>query len=251
MRQWQGKGPGPQPFSLARAMAGGASSPPADPLAALYGVGMGQIPLHLAPEDAVLDGGGNVLTVPNRGGAGAAFGATSTGTGMTRANGRLQIPAEVWLTLANHADIVGTRFFFVAALPAGMANDAVRFLGNTAVNLARIRALAGEVLFQRNGVNLTLAGVSPGSALHLFEIEIISGGTSRLFVDGAQASSAATPATFTDFLVNRVFAGPSVPSFTGQAGDVLSVITDGTLARDPTMLTVRQTLAAKHGVALA
>ncbi|MDO5705983.1 MAG: hypothetical protein Q4G49_13080 [Paracoccus sp. (in: a-proteobacteria)] len=53
---------------------GPADKAPLYPLAACYGVGLGQAPLRLDPLDAVLGGSGNVASIPNKRGAGAGIG---------------------------------------------------------------------------------------------------------------------------------------------------------------------------------
>lgn len=230
---------------------------PAPTLSAYYGTGMGQVPLHLNPSDAVMSGA-DVASIPNSGGAGAAFNATATTTGITRSGNLLTVPStSVWLNLANAADLVGTRMFFVAALAAGLTG-AINFTGRSEASVdggrANIRWDITNSRFQLQRYNGTafdsalLPGSGPlGAALHLIELEV-AGGTARLFVDGVALGTAAV--AWPNLLSDRIFAGHSAPFFTGQAGDVLSVITDGTPARDATMLAVRQIIAAKHGIAI-
>lgn len=226
-------------------------------LSAYYGTGMGQVPMHLAPSAAVMNGA-DVVSIPNSGGAGAVFNATATGAGITRAGNLLTVPAtNVWLTLANPADLVGTRLFFVAALTDGLTG-AINFTGRSEASVdggrANIRWDITNSRFQLQRYNGTafdsalLPGSGPlGAALHLIELEV-AGGTARLFVDGVALGTAAV--AWPNLLSDRIFAGHSVPFFTGQAGDVLSVITDGTPARDATMLSIRQFLATKHGITI-
>lgn len=220
----------------------------ADPIAGFYGTGMGQIPLHLRAEDAVLDGGGNVTTVENRGGAGAMFNATATATGMTRTGKLLIVPTTAYLSIANPADLVGVRMFFVAQADAAMYRYA-RILGNTSPqNLTRVDKDTGQFLMQRAGVSVSLAGTGPiGVSLRLYEIEI-AGGQAKLIVDGVQLSQGAC--SFTDFTINMIGAAFDSVGFSGGLGDLISVITDGTAARDGTMMDVRRALAAKHGITL-
>ena len=232
---------------------------PADPFADLYGTGMGQMPMLYVPEDAVLDGTGNVVSIANRGGASAAFAATATGTGITRTGNLLTVPAtNTWLALANPADLIGTRLFMVAAVdPAatGIINFAGRFGAEAAGERSNVRwDLANNrfMIQRRNAAAawdiLTLNGTALGSALHLLEIEF-AGGTSRLWIDGALQSSMAN--AWPDLRVDRIFAGTLTPFFLGTAGIVGTVITDGTPALDPVMLRVRQTLAGRYWITLA
>ena len=221
----------------------------ADPIAGLYGTGMGQIPLHLRAEDAALDGSGNVTGITNRGGAGPLFNATASATGMTRTGNLLMLPQTSYLTLQNPADLGGTRLFFVAKPDVAMDRYA-RILGNAnPQNLIRPDKETGQFMLQRAGVAVYLAGSgSPiGTDPHLYEIEI-AGGQAKLIVDGVQLSQVAC--AWTDFTVTMIGAAFSGAGYLGGLGDPLSVITDGTPSRDGTMLDVRRALAAKHGITL-
>ena len=233
-------------------------APVPDPFAAYYGTGVEQIPLHLLPEDSVLDGDGNVVSIANRGGAGAAFNATASTTGITRTGVRLVVPTTgVYLGLANPADLVGTRLFMVTALDAsatGLINFAGRFGAEAAGERSNIRwdIANNRFMIQRRNAsaawdNLSLNGSVLGTTLHLIEIELAAS-NGRLWIDGALQSSMTN--TWPDLRVDRIFGGTLAPFFTGTAGDILSVVTDGTAGRDSTMLTVRQAIAAKHGIAL-
>ena len=221
----------------------------ADPIAGLYGTGIGQIPLHHPAEAAVLDGGGNVTTVTNRGGAGALFNATASATGMTRSGNLLNVPQTSYLALANPADLVGVRLFFVAQADPALDQFA-RIVGNMSPqNLIRVTKDTGQFLLQRAGSNVYLAGSGGpvGTAPRLYEIEI-AGGQAKLIVDGVQLSQA--PCDWLNLTVTMIGAAFSGVGFSGGLGDPLSVITDGTPARDGTMLDVRRALAAKHGITL-
>ena len=219
----------------------------ADPIAGLYGTGMGQIPMHHDPEAAVLDGNGNVTSIANRGGAGPLFNATASATGITRTGNLLNISGpETHLLLAQKADMVGVRLFFVARAD-NTSNRYPRILGSmTPQNLARPDMENGGFLFQRAGSNTFLGGSQPiGLALRLYEVEI-AGGVAKTFIDGVPQGQA--PCAWADFTVDMIGAAFSVVGFTGGLGDPLSVVTDGTAARDGTMLDVRRALAAKHGI---
>ena len=218
-------------------------------LEALYGVGMGRIPMHLRAEEAVLDGGGNVVSVPNRGGAGGLFNATASSTGITRTGGLLNISgAETHLRLNAPADMVGTRLFFVARAD-NTSNRYPRILGSmTPQNLARPDMDNGGFLLQRAGSNVFLGGSQPiGLALRLYEIEI-AGGVAKTFIDGVPQGQA--PCTWTDFTFDMIGAAFSVVGFTGSLGDPLSLVTDGSAAQDGAIKTIRLHLAAKYGIAL-
>lgn len=228
-------------------------------LAALYGVGMGQIPLHLAPEAAVLTAG-SIESIPNRAGAGAAFDAAKAGTETLTMEGALvRVPAGVaYLNLASAANLVGCRLFIVTGFSDGLVgniNFAGRSSGAGAGERTNLRWDTGNTRLQLQrwdgaafGSALLDSDLTLGTALRLVEVEVAAG-LARLWINGALQSSVSL--AWPDFYVGRVFAGHSAPFFSGLAGDVLSVVTDGAPARDAVMLTVRSALAAKHGIALA
>lgn len=218
-------------------------------LSAYYGTGMGQIPLHLLPDDAVLDGGGNVVSIANRGGAGAAFNMSVIGTGITRQSGLLNIAStSVQANLATPANMVGTRMFFVAQ--PSVSTNSYRYFGATGT---AVRIGAGQVVLFRGGVPQTTGTIASGvpdiASPTLIEMEL-DGTAVRVWFNGVSVGSAGFAVA--DFQVDRLARGNSAGSeFTGLMGDVLSVITDSAPARDSTMLAVRQIVAAKHGIALS
>ena len=221
----------------------------ADPIAGLYGTGMGQIPMHHDPEAAVLDGNGNVTSIANRGGAGPLFNATASATGITRTGNLLNVTSQgLRLVLANPADMVGTRLFIVAAFDPASVPDPRLFGNASPVNFGRIHQTQGNLLLSRAGAQVFLASpTNLGNTLHLFEIEL-AGGKASYWVDGVLRESAAN--AWTDFTITMLYGATTGFGFIGRSGAVLSVVTDGTAARDGTMLDVRRALAAKHGITL-
>lgn len=219
-------------------------------IASFYGVGLGQVPMHLDPAAAVMSGA-DVVSVPNSGGAGALFNATKAGTGsITRDGNLLQIGAAgPYFGLATAADVYGTRVFFVASLNIAIANFP-RFLGSVTHNtLARMDDDTGQFLFQRDGISRPFTGVAPGTALHLFEIAM-EAGVASLWVDRTQVGSAAVP--WTDFRADRLLAANTdLNTFVGAVGDLVSLIVDGTGNQAAQIATIRNVLAAKHGITLA
>lgn len=227
----------------------------AAPFAAYYGTGLGQIPLHLDPARAVVSGG-VVTSIPNAGGAGAAFNATPSGS-VTISGGRLVATSTSdYLSLANLADLVGTRFFIVAR----MTNDestSVTFAGRSDGALANQRV---NLRWQTNGMAYSIwdgaAFQTPvvsnttdrlGAATRLIEVGIA--GNIRFWIDGVLKDTDANP--FSQFLINRLLGGHNPPFFTGQVADILSMITDGSAAMDARAVQIRQLLAAKHGLTVA
>lgn len=242
-------------FSLGLAHPRGAAVAAADPFAALYGTGMGQMPMDISPQDAVLDGNGNVVSIANRGGAGALLNATASGVVGVQ-NGRFHLPNATtgYLRLATDANLMGARLFFVAAVASQSASSLPRLAGRNDAGtktVLRISVATGGILAQRIAASAFVGGVGGVEALRLYEIELVTGRLS-VWVDGAFSGQAALDAAWTDYPVNLLFTAAELTEhFRGQVGRVQIVITDGTPARDATMLTVRQGLAAQHGITLA
>lgn len=211
-------------------------------VADLYGVGLGQVPLDLRPTDAVLDANGNVVSVPNRGGAGPLFDATASGTGILIENGLFSVPATTrWLALANRDNLIGVRLFICAAvtvdpLPtSGSMNFAGTFDGsNIDEGRNNVRWDWGMNRFQLirytwDGTTATNPGtLAYGPALTgaetLHELEL-TGSRLRVFRDTVQVAD--VPCAWPSFSINRIFAGQSTPSFTGPARGIRSLVVDG------------------------
>lgn len=221
----------------------------------LYGTGVGQIPLDLRPEDAVLDASGNVVRVLNRGGAGAYFDATASGAGITIDNGRFSVPTTTrWLGLANRANLIGVRLFICAAvtidpLPtSGSMNFAGTFDGSDiSEGRNNVRWDWGLNRFQliryswdgTTGTNVSVLANGPAltaaETLHEFEF---TGSRLRVFRDAGQVADVAC--TWPSFVINRIFAGQSTPAFTGLARGVRSlIIGDGTTDLSAQIATIR------------
>ena len=232
---------------------------PADPFADLYGTGLGQMPMDIDPAAAVLDGSGNVTSIANKGGAGAAFDATATATGITRTGGLLNVPdTSVYLSLANAADLAGARLFMVASVSPALT-DRVNFAGHAVgvsdgqrTNIYWEASQQRLLLQRRDEFGLKDTAIPSSAALpaglNLIEVEIAAG-QARFWINGTLRGTAAF--SWANFYLTRIFAGFSIPFFAGQGGRIQSVITDGTPALDPVMLRVRQTLAGQFGITVA
>ena len=235
----------------------------ADPIAGLYGTGMEQVPLHLRAEDAVLDGGGNVTTVANRGGAGELFNAIAGGAPIKRTDKLLNIAAvSAWLDLQYPADLDGTRLFmvarrqgtawrFFASMEGGVEGDG---------NQANDRRIQETITSGTSRIRLypsTSAGFEDSmpfpspTGLTIYEIEKV-GTALSVWINGSFAGVSNHSTLAGPFLLRRLLATQvgSSADWVGDVGDILSVVTDGTAARDGTMLDVRRALASKHGITL-
>lgn len=225
-------------------------------IASLYGTGLGQVPLHLDPANAVMSGA-DVVSIPNSGGAGAALNSTANTTGITSSDNLLTFPdgnTTRWLNLPGTFNAIGMRLFFVARFAAmgtfqtlaGRSSGT----GSGARTNIRLTNTSNGFLLQRwdgtifDGPMVNTSAV--GTVLHLFEVEMLAGGMS-VWMDG-QTASVALP-TWPDFMIGRIFHGHSTPCFSGDAGDVVTLAVDGNQASQ--IATIRNALAAKHGLTLA
>lgn len=224
-----------------------------DPLGAYYGVGLGQIPLRLDPLDVVMDGA-NVASIPNLGGAGAAFDATSNGTTpITRSNGLLNFTATAQARLAMPADFFGVRLFAVVQRPSQPSSfstvlrSATSGEGNGDFRLdedgsARLRYRAYKQQSSAN-VYATSAYTPVRTDLHLVEFEMLSNGTAYCAVNGV--SIAVTVQGISPPLPVQILGGALI-----SMGEAISVITDGSSTVNPTIDAVRNHLAAKYGITI-
>lgn len=248
-RMWRG------PDEIAVLFHGGAEiwrKPAAPTIGDLYGTGLGQVPTDFNPSNAALSGA-QVATLPNSGGAGAAFALTAqAGSDITVSGDYLDIDNTVvtsHLNAANLMDLMGTRLFMVENL--SLVVDPVYIMGKSTspITNLRFRPTVGQVgLMRNNGTTnelVTLAWPSISSGLHLVEIELISG-QARLFVDGAQTDVLTLPAGWTNYLINRIGRGQAGPGVSGLLGRQVVMITDGSSAYDDHVALIRSELAAQY-----
>lgn len=234
---------------------------PAVTIASLYGVGLGQIPMHIAPEHALVNTSGNVVTATNMGGAEERFDCTKQGSGVIPiTNGKFYPPVggTGYLQPANAADLIGTRLFMVAGVDqasVGNLNIAGRSNGSTdgvRTNIQWIRASNLLRLLRWNGASWESRDLNLGEVigpdLRLIEIEVAPGGKIRAWLDGTLRGEAAN--VWPNFLIGRIFGGYNSPFLAGPATDILSFITDGSAAMDETAAIIRRELAAKNGLTL-
>lgn len=203
------------------------AAPKANPLLAHYGTGLGQIPLHLDPRDAVVSGG-KIVSIANKGGAGAHFNAVPGSTAIPRdANNNLTLVQGARLTLANTADVQGVRFFSVINLTDVSINQYP--FGNPLRSNFEAATKQFVIQYQQAGTWLTARiSLSPQvtTGWHLYEVQADAAKVT-VWIDGIKAGETASP--FTILPVNTIFAtGAGTQGITGQAGSVLSLITDGT-----------------------
>lgn len=248
-RMWRG------PDEIAALFHGGTEiwrKPAAPTIADLYGTGLGQVPTDFIPNNASLSGA-QVATLPNSGGAGAAFDLTAqAGSDITLSGDYLDIDntsATSYLSSANLMDLMGTRLFMVEDL--SLAVDPVYILGKSTAppTNIRFRPQNDQIGLLRNngGTNelVTLAWPGISSGLHLVEIEMIPE-QARLFVDGVQMDVEALPVGWTDYLINRIGRGQANPGVSGLLGRQVVMITDGSSAYDDHVALIRSELAAQY-----
>lgn len=249
-----------------RAPKGATTQPPVQPqptgIAAFYGTAMGQVPFHLSADGATVDGSGNVISVANAGGAGAALNAAAGGGAIAKSGDTLAFPtASAWLDLASPLNLDGARLFLAASIPgtswrtigSAEAGTAGNRLDDTYIEFARTYT-ARKIRFNKGG-NWTESGTSfaTGSAMAVYEVEK-AGGRLKVWVNGAQISDNAEVALITGaFAITRLFAGQvsSGDDWVGPVGAVLTRLTDGSAGMDAGNATIRQELATRYGVTLA
>lgn len=226
--------------------------PPIRPIATLaryYGTGLGQVPLHLAPEDAVLDASGNVTGIANKGGAGASFNAVVAGAGMRREGGMLNITSTALTAdLTTPVEVVGTRMFVIAH-PAA-ADGSYRYFGYLGSSL---RIAPPQAIIHKGGSPAVTGTISSGVPTlpepSLLEVQLL-GGAFSLWVNGLFVGSA--PFDVPSLLFSRIGRGNVAGAeYLGRLGDITSFITDGSPAMNARAAEIRRLLAAKHGIPLA
>lgn len=187
---------------------------PAVPISTFYGIGAGEVPMdHKYAEGT--ESGGNITAVPNLGGAGAAFNLTTVGTVAVSGQAVDMDPTD-YFSIASQADLVGVRLFIVADIRSTAANQ---YFGgqnesNGAGGKTNILLLAGGSpmnITKNTGttVNASVA-LSPAvsTGIRLYEIELVSGGNIRVWVNGEIRGTVANP--HTSLLINRIAAGQSL-----------------------------------------
>lgn len=220
--------------------AGGATPSPTDPVASLYGVGVGNVFLDLKPADAVLDGSGNVVSVPNAAGGAAA---TASATGITIAGGRFSPPGGnngPCLMLPEDFDLFAARLFMLLHFPGphpttgnftyiGRLSDVVSDGSTTSVRYehqnrrTQLRRWAGPGSVSAS----TLQGSAFPEVETLFEIDC-SGGRGRVDLDTVEVSNSALNAAHPDFRINAIFRGAdNSASFGGSCGRIIGLRADG------------------------
>lgn len=228
----------------------------ADPLAPLYGTGLGKISLHILASDAATDTSGNVLSIPNKGGAGAAHNVVAGGAAIAKTGNTMLMPsASAWLDMASALDMEGTHLMFVAELSAtnwrviaSSSSGLVRFSrGNTT---RRLRFESGAEFYESTGA---FSAVGHDTQLNLYQIEKAAGRV-KLWVNGTLISDDPVTAVVTGpYPITRWFAeqSPSKNDWIGRVGEIAGVVTDGTAAATPAIDALRSSMVSKYGLALA
>lgn len=232
------------------------SKPDTDIFSQMYGTGIGQIPLHLRPENVVLDANNNVTDVINQGGTGNYFNATIVGNPVTVSDGGLLI-SNAALRLNNPADMHGVRVFIALYRTVGQqpwfggalanANGA----GSPVVSIRFPHGNTGESYV--SGLSAQLLGPIPRltGAWALIEWEIQSNQT-RLVFNGTEVtpvSGIASPRLITD--IGRHPNGTSTPHWGGRIGDIVFLNTDGSAEMDSISTVIRNNMANKYGITLS
>ena len=203
------------------------ADPLPDPMPLLrYGLGEGQIGIHLTTDGARVDGSGQVTSLVNQGGAGALFDAAVSGAPLVRSGAMVQLSDSTGVpVLATPADLIGVRLMWVMQPASAPAN--YRVFGRASASGVRIARTASQESFylwqSSPAVNRTLATYPLPSAgqPHLYELEMTATGA-ELFIDGASFGTGSISAA--SFLVDAISRGPDAADrYAGLMGDILGV----------------------------
>ncbi|MFN4062329.1 MAG: hypothetical protein ACK4IA_16470 [Paracoccus hibiscisoli] len=179
-----------------------------------YGTGAGQVPMdHRYAEGA--QSGGNLLSVPNLGGAGSLFNLTTVGTIPVAAPYVTVDPSDRF-EIANRVELVGARMFIVADIKALGVNQffAGRNVTGEVTNVLLNGAGTTITLNRNPGTGFVNAAVPMDpvvtAGLRLYEFEAISGGNISVWVNTVLRGTIANP--HATFGVSRISAGQSTAS---------------------------------------
>lgn len=241
--------------------------PDVEPISAMYGTQAGQVPMRLQSSQAVMSGE-NVQSVPNAGGAGAAFDLIAGTAAITRtADGKaMDLTPEEWLRFSNaptnsYPDLMNTTIFIVAAVTLGGVDQYFMGNGNPQANVWLV-STGAQMRFSRrnpttNSVETVIVNLSPAvsDGIRTYEIEFTpgtpaangqtSGGVINVRVNGELRGSAPHP--YPEFRVWNFSAGQNPVNGNGlraQVYDTLSIIRGG--AHDTRVPAIRQQLLSLY-----
>lgn len=227
-----------------------------DPLAALYGTGLGQISLHILASDAATDASGNVLSVPNRGGAGAAHNVVAGGAAIAKTGNTMLMPeTSAWLDMTSALDMEGTHLMIVS----GQESSRWRVLTSSSSGYMQFsRGMTGRRLRLYSGANYhesrgSYSASGHDTSLNLYQIEKAAGRVT-LWVNGTLISDDPVNAAVTGpYPITRWFANqaPSADDWIGPVGEIAGVVTDGTATAAPAIDALRSSMQSKYSLTLA
>lgn len=231
-------------------------------IADLYGIGPGQVPIHLSPSNVGLNASQQVVSAPNMADnqAGANYNAAKTGTNSIYIlDGKFHVPTTApLLNFANTINLIDARLFMLLNIDLASVGNTV-FAGRNSgtgdgqrVNFQWVRASNALRLIRWDGVagpaiDLSMGAYSPLGTMRLFELHLMPD-HATMWMDGHAVSDA--PHSFADLFFGRIMAGYSNPTFTGLMGDVIVMRDDGSPAMVEIASTIRRELAAKFDIAL-
>lgn len=223
-----------------------------------YGVGLGEIPIDIDPNRAVVDGTGKVTSIPNSGGAGSVFDLASHNSVVTVENGMLAFDASS-LRFASRADCMGVHAFFVVVNDSQSIADYMFTGYNGGDNPGEktgstLQVGSDRITFDRwngTGFDTTLAfNISLTPELALLELEFLPG-TLQLWRNGVSLGTQTLTAGWTDYYIDLIGQGPTAATWKGKIGRLMFVITDGGVASSRSVHVMRDNLAEQFSIALS
>lgn len=248
---------------MAEAWAGGVRVWRTDPLAPYYGTGPGQIPTRLpfGDDDYRTWDATGVLTVQNRGGAGAAFNcSTLVGERPQRITDGIDFaPAPTdgatfrALRVANSLELVGVHFLLPVKWD-GTQQYVCGTLSGAAVNIVPGTTGTARLRVENSGFTDTSAFSLAAGVWQLIEVRISAANT-RVWVNGALvANSAIGKASVPVSMIGTGYG----PRFAGQyrcksqmGRELIAVIVSDQTTDYPAISAARALLAQAHGITIA
>lgn len=226
-------------------------------LSDFYGVGPGQIAIHLHSDNAVRDGNGNIQTFINSGGAGAMFNANRIGSVIPLTDKALDFTSapKGYFETGNVADLNGARLMYVFSLrnytvtTRWLGSDGVEFRSSTNTQGWTIQMWSSLSGTGSSFVNLFTTRQPNEDKFVLVETEYLGNGKISTWINGVRLGNS------TNYPATHPFPGP-IPlkyigkgngngqGFLGLLGDVLAVQIGGNY--DAAVLAARRHLNKRY-----
>ena len=236
-----------------------AAAPPPE-IEDFYGTDVGQVRIHLDPDNAVLGSSQQVTSVPNTGGGGATYNSTKAGSGnITVANHRFQLSASgQHLNMANSFDLKGHHIFFAVRIDTDLAGNVNMMGANLSTsagdrtNIQMVRSSGAANLLRWTGTSMQSGSYGMGepydNTLVLLEYAWTGATRTRFWHNGIPHEDKATP--WANFKLKLFGLGYNTPGVKGELSDFVAMVADESQLSEDRAVLIRQALARKHGITL-